>query len=315
VRISVIGLGKLGKPILDTFSEKFETVGIDKTQKDCNYDDLGEISFVVVPTPSDKNGRFTSKYVEDVLKEIKFKHIVAIVSTLYPGETDRLQKKYPHLNLIYNPTFIALGTVAYDFTHPDILLIGSTDHNAYELLMSIYTPILMGKVTICPMTPLEAEITKLALNCYITTKITFANQIGNLCAKLGADHKKVLNAVGSDNRVGTKYFKAGLGYGGPCFPRDNIALSKFFEDNKRNPALFKTVHDLNNLQILEIINQVLKQKPKVVGFSGLSYKSGTDVDEKSQLKAIYNILKRAGIKVKIGKGDVNLDWSGICGQL
>jgi UDPglucose 6-dehydrogenase len=309
MKISVIGLGKLGKPILETFSERYETVGIDLGD---SFKDLGEISFIVVPTPSDKSGRFTSKYVEDVLKKIKHKHTVAIVSTLYPGETDRLSKKYPHLTLAYNPTFVALGSVKHDFTHPDILLIGCHDYVVIEKLMAIYTPILFGKVTICQMKPLEAEITKLSLNCYITTKITFANQIGNICEKVGADYNKVLYAVGSDNRVGTKYFKSGLGYGGPCFPRDNIALSKFFEDNKRSPALFKTVDALNTAQILEIISRILKKRPQVVGFSGLSYKEGTDVDERSQLKAIYNILKRSGIKVKIGKGDINLDWSGIC---
>lgn len=308
MKLSVIGLGKLGRPILEVFSEKFETIGIDLGD---SYKDLGDISFVVVPTPSDDTGRFSSEHVENVLRQIEAPHQVVIVSTLFPGETDRLQKKYPHLDIIYNPTFIALGTVARDFTNPDILLIGTNNVNNFSILSSIYAKVFKTTPKECFMKPLEAEITKLALNCYITTKITFANQIGNLCYKVGADSSVVLKAIGSDSRVGNKYFKAGLGYGGPCFPRDNIALSKYCEDQRVKNHLFNIVDTLNNLQSMEIYSRILKMNPKTVGFKSLSYKDGTDVEERSQLKAIYDQLKELGVNVVIGKGDVNIDWEGI----
>lgn len=308
MKISVIGLGKLGKPILEVFSEKFDTIGIDIGD---SFKDLGDISFVVVPTPSDENGRFTSKYVENVLDQIKIKHKVVIVSTLFPGETDRLQKKYPHLDLVYNPTFVALGSVRHDFTHPETMLIGSHDPMDYELIAGIMIKVVYGGFYIAGMKPLEAEIAKLALNCYITTKITFANQIGNLCYKVGADASKVLKAIGNDSRIGEKYLKAGLGYGGPCFPRDNIAMSKFFLDNSKDPALFKAVHDLNGWQVWELLGRLRKWKGATIGFSGLSYKKGTDVTEESQLKAIHDILQILGYNVKVGRGDVNVTWEGI----
>ena len=309
MRISVIGLGKLGKPIFNVFKENgYKVTGIDLYDP---YKDLGEISFVVVPTPSKKDNKFISEYVENVLDKIKEKHIVAIVSTLMPGETDRLQKKYPHLTLVYNPTFVALGSVKHDFTHPDFILIGGNDKEAVKLVEKILLSVCFIKNGFAIMTPLEAEIAKLTLNCYITTKITFANQIGNLCYRLGIKPDNILEAVGRDRRVGSEYFKAGLGYGGPCFPRDNLALSAYMKDNGMIPELAKTVNSLNNLQIYEMVGRVIKLKPKIVGFESLSYKEGTDCEEYSHLKAIYTQLKERGYKVRIGKGDVTLDWRGL----
>jgi len=308
--ISVIGLGKLGRPISEVFKKNgYRVIGIDIGD---SYGVLGDITFVIVPTPSEKNNKFTSCYVDDVLNQIKQNQIVAIVSTIMPGETDRLQKNYPHLTLLYNPSFVALGSVAYDFTHPDFVFIGGYSEPAIKSLKSIYRKILKTKPQFAILTPLEAEIAKLALNCYITAKITFANQIGNLCYRLGIASDNVLGAIGKDSRIGSKYFKAGLGYGGPCFPRDNLALSEYFWDKSITPTLFKTIHSLNGNQVYEIIQRIEELHPKTVGFSGLSYKEGTDVEEWSQLKMIYDKLKALGYDVRIGKGDVNLDWEGIC---
>ena len=327
--ISVIGLGKLGLPIATTFAENdYKVIGIDiglggticrkigykiiNIHIGESYKNLGNIIFVVVPTPSMIDDKFTSKIVEDVLDKIKKKQIVVIVSTLMPGETNRLQKKYPHLTLIYNPTFIALGSVAYDFTHPDFVLIGSKNRKATETLQTIYNKILKVEPHFAVLMPLEAEIAKLALNCYITTKITFANQIGNLCYRLNIKPNNILNTIGMDSRIGNKYFKAGLGYGGTCFPRDNLALSAYCNENNFNPTLFKCIDFLNRLQELEIVERIEKLNPKIVGFKSLSFKKGIDITECSPLKEIYEILKNRGYKVKIGKGDVNLDWGGIC---
>lgn len=320
ITISVIGQGKLGKPIADAFEENdYKVIRIDTNRRlgHCTTcAKLGDITFMVVPTPSQDNDKFSSEYVERVLAKINKKQIVVIVSTLYPGETDRLQEKYKHLTLIYNPTFVALGSVMFDFLHPDFILIGGRNKKAIELLKSIHRTILFAphNVRFAVMTPLEAEIAKLTLNCYITTKITFANQIGNLCYRVGIKPDTILNAVGMDSRIGNKYFKAGLGYGGTCFPRDNLAMASYMWDNCLTPTLNKIVDCLNQDQVNEVVNRIVDLKPKSVGFRSLSFKEGTDVTECSQLKAIYDNLKMMGYKVKLGKGEVNLDWGGIIGQ-
>lgn len=323
--ISVVGLGKLGLPLSNVMAEKYEVIRIEKRGFKpktnivwtTSYDELGDITFIIVPTPSLPNGKFSSRYVEEVLERIRQKQRVVIVSTLYPGETERLQKLYPYLTIYYNPTFVALGQVYNDLICPNFILIGASKGTG--VLKGIWNSVCHLKPKFAVLSPLEAEITKLALNCYVTNKITFANQIGNLCYKLGVSGEKVCEAIGTDKRIGNYYFKPGLGYGGPCFPRDNIALSAYLEDNKLNPALFRTVNKLNEWQIDEIVNRMIverikKGKPVSMGFEGLSYKRGTDNSEYSQLKEIYQRLKAMGYKVKVGKGEVNINWEGITNE-
>ena len=306
--ISVIGQGKLGKPIADVFSKYFKVNRFDKGDSLRN---LGDMVFVVVPTPSEITGAFSSLEVENVLSQIKHPQRVVIVSTVMPGETDRLQKKYPKLTLLYNPTFVALGSVKEDFTYPDFVLIGGKDKKAINMLQIIHQTIAHNP-EFCVMSALEAEIAKLTLNCYITAKITFANQIGNLCERLDIKPDKILNAVGKDSRIGNKYFKAGLSYGGPCFPRDNVAMTWYMYNHGIQPKLQETVHELNKEQIEEMIYRIHKINPKSIGFKSLSYKEGSDITEESHLWYIYEALKAEGYKVKKGKGEVNIDWGGIC---
>ena len=303
--ISIVGLGKLGKPIYGVLRKHYNVIGLDKGD---SLKILGNLTFIAVPTPS-IHYKFTSEYVEDVLKKIKGTQAIAIISTLMPGETDKLQKKYPNLNLIYNPSFVALGTVAKDFTHPDFVLIGSNKN--VDFLKQIYITICPKKPKFCVLTPLEAEIAKLTLNCYITTKITFANQIGNLCYRAKVSSESILKTVGSDSRVGNKYFRAGLGYGGPCFPRDNLAMSAYMIDNGLDPVLNRAVHNLNENQVDEIINRIEATGAYNIGFENLSYKKGTDIMEESHLKKIFDILKTRGYGVAIGKGDVTVGFNGI----
>lgn len=342
--ISVIGLGKLGLCIACIFAEHFKVIGIDTNEKHINalisgtnpikekgldllfkdnrknitftnsFEDLGDIVFVIVPTPSIADNTFTSAYVESALQEIGTKKTVVIVSTVMPGETMRMQKKYPQLNLIYSPTFIALGSVIADFICPDFILMGTDSKKDLENVSEIYKKACAGYSDITVLSTLEAEIAKLTLNCYVTAKITFANQIGNLCYRLGITADNILKAVGQDSRIGNLYFKAGLGYGGPCFPRDNLAMIAFMKKMNANPRLLQTVHSLNYEQIKEFVDRVIKLKPTTVGFEGISYKSGTDITEQSQLAKIKSILGNKGYRTIIGKGDVNVGWEGIKGE-
>lgn len=309
-RVRVVGLGKLGGPIAGVF----QLAGFKVSPIDINVGDWSkkaDITFIVVPTPSKEDGSFTSEYVEKVLDMMKDPQDVAIVSTLSPKSTGDLANKYPHLRLAYNPTFVALGSVVKDFTHPDFILIGCRHQDLIKKLMVVYRRIIKNP-KFAVMTPLEAEITKITLNCYITNKITFANQIGNVCWQLGIKPDNILNAVGMDSRVGNKYFRAGLGYGGPCFPRDNRALATFMKENGGDPTLFDTIDELNKNMVGEILSRLSESKGMTIGFKSLSYKDGTDCTECSQLLELHDLLKQLGYKVKIGKGEINIDWSGIC---
>lgn len=335
--ISVIGLGKLGLCIACVLAKDFKVIGIDNNEKHINdlrfginsiketnldkwyndyrknitftnrYDNLGDITFIIVPTPSLENHKFTSFSIEEVLLKIHKKQIVIIISTIMPGEINRLQKQFPHLILYYNPTFIALGNVIKNFRNPDFILIGADKKKGLKELKNIYNKICFKIPEFIILLPIQAEIAKLALNCYITTKITFANQIGNLCYRLGISANNILKAIGRDRRIGNEYFKAGFGYGGGCFPRDNLALSAYFSEMKVMPTLFQTIHNLNKQQVNEITNRIIELNPKSIGFESLSYKKGTDSEECSQLKEIEDRLAKKGYKTIIGKGEVNLN--------
>ena len=129
--------------------------------------------------------------------------------------------------------------------NPDIVLIGEDTKEAGDIIEEINLSVAKNDTKVFRMNPISAEITKISLNCYVTMKIAFANSIGDLCIESGAEYERVLEAIGSDSRVGNKYFKYGYGYGGPCFPRDNRALGIFSKDMDRK-VVFSKVTDISN---------------------------------------------------------------------
>lgn len=209
-----------------------------------------KITFVTLPTPSLNNGKFSLKYLynffqslknyKDVIK--KNKQIIIIVSTINPGDmsekisiylSNLLNLKYNQdFFLIYNPEFIALGSVLRDLFNTDFVLIGSENNRKSLLLKSIYLKF-YGKNfidKIFTMSSLDAEISKIAFNAFTTMKITFANQIGLLAKKNSKiNPNNILSCIGTSKRVSNYYFKKGIPYAGPCFPRDNLAYAKFFK--------------------------------------------------------------------------------------
>ena len=149
------------------------------------------------------------------------------------------------------------------------------------------------------MTPLEAEITKISINGYVTTKISYANMLSDLCDTLGADKKVVLNAIGSDKRIGTKYFNPGNSYGGPCFPRDTLALKQLLEQNSVNSDLLKATHLYNQIHTEIIVKSLLKQNLDEYVIQNLCYKDNCKVpiiEESANLK-IAKLLVENGKKV------------------
>ena len=278
-----------------------------------------QITFVVVATPSEADGSFSNEQLEEALKEIARVikeedeyHLVVITSTVMPGTTEHVarfiledvsgKKCGIGFGLAYNPEFIALGSVIHDVLNPDFILIGEVNKKDGEILEEMYKKICENNPPVARMSPMNAEIAKIALNCYVTMKISFANSLASICEQVeGADADVITNAIGMDSRIGRKYLRGGLGYGGPCFPRDNIAFGALARKVGVKPKLAEMVDEVNRDQvkrIVEIARSQLKPESKV-SILGLSYKPSTSVVEDSQAIDITESLLRSGYRVTV----------------
>ncbi|MEN6334688.1 MAG: nucleotide sugar dehydrogenase [Phycisphaerales bacterium] len=278
-----------------------------------------DITMITVPTPSNPDGRFSNASVEAVLAKIAPSlrakntfHIVGVVSTVMPGTSERVFK--PALEsmtgkvcgrdfgLLYNPEFVALGSVIHDFLHPDLLLIGASDDRSGQVARELYSSVVESDPCYAVMNLTNAEITKLSLNCYVTMKISFANELAAICERIpGADVDVVTTAIGADARVGRKYLKGGLGFGGPCFPRDNLAFQRCAEDAGTRAHLSPRVVEVNR----EIVDRLLAMVSEyvlpgsTVALLGLSYKPGTHIVEESQPVMLARRLLDSGYIVRM----------------
>jgi nucleotide sugar dehydrogenase len=271
-------------------------------------DDI-DLIFIMVATPSKADGTYDHQQVDRVVKNLeKFGKVkknvqLAIGCTTMPGYCDDLQQRLAPLNyaVSYNPEFIAQGTVIHDQQYPDQVLIGEANEEAGDLLQSVYQKMCLNEPTYCRMDRLSAEICKLATNCFLTTKISFANSIGDLARKVGADEEKILSAIGSDSRIGSKYLNYGFGYGGPCLSRDNRALGIYADSREFDLKLSKAT-DAVNQQHLEFQFEGWKTRypeGSEVVFDHVSYKKGSVSIEESQQLALAVRLAQAGRQVII----------------
>jgi UDPglucose 6-dehydrogenase len=206
----------------------------------------------------------------------------------------------PDLGLCYNPEFIALGSVVRDMLRPDIILIGESDRKAGDALEAIYRASTESEPEFHRMNLVNAELTKISINTYVTTKISYANMIADMCDHLaGADADVVTRAVGGDSRVGRKYLKGAVGYGGPCFPRDNKAFAALGRKLGVNAELAEATDKINEHQIARLTGAVeaLAQPGATIALLGMSYKPDTAVIEESQGVALAGILARQGYRV------------------
>ena len=260
-----------------------------------------EATFIVVGTPSEPGGGFSLQYVLPTCEAIgralgtkKEFHLVVLTSTVMPGSTggevkaalERFSGKRcgRDFGLCYSPEFIALGTVIRDFYNPDFLLIGESDRRSGDMLADIYKQVCKNSPAISRMNFINAEITKLAVNTYITTKISYANMLARLCEKLPeADANVVTDALGLDTRIGPKYLKGAVSYGGPCFPRDNRALAALASRVGASSGLAEATDLFNRAQIKSIADIVRTHYSgrDSVGILGLTYKPNTDVVEEA----------------------------------
>jgi UDPglucose 6-dehydrogenase len=183
---------------------------------------------------------------------------------------------------------------------PDMLLIGESDRRAGDLLEAVYRQVCDMSAPVQRMNLVNAEITKIAVNTYVTTKITYANMLSGICERLpGADVEVVTSAIGLDSRIGRKYLQGALGYGGPCFPRDNVAFAQLANQVGARADLAEATHRLNDHQIDRLLETTVRglASGAAVGVLGLSYKPDTSVIEESQGIELVRRLSGAGYKV------------------
>lgn len=250
------------------------------------------IIFVVLPTPSLPDGKYNHSYIENLIEQLKLigpfqdqKHLI-ICSTTMPGYCKSLYDRLENINckVSYNPEFIAQGSIIKNQKYPDMVLIGCEDEKLADSLSDIYKQICENDPKIHIMDIVSAEITKLALNCFITTKIAYANMVGDVCKKIGADEKKVLECIGEDSRVGKKYLNYGFGYGGPCFPRDNRAFYLAAKENGIEAIISQSTDISNKLHLEYQVENFIKENKnlKEITFGPISYKPNTTIIEESQ---------------------------------
>ena len=351
MNISVIGLGKLGAPLAAVFARKGHTVlGVDMDTRPVRLINEGkapvfepglneliqesrmrlsattdyqaaisntEVTFIIVPTPSDSHGGFSLRYVLMAAKSIgealrrkdKF-HLIVLTSTVMPGATG--SEVLPILEscsgkrcgsdfgLCYNPEFIALGSAIRDMLNPDFILIGESDSRSGEKLMTLQKGVCDNDPPVTRMNFINSELTKLAVNTFVTTKISYANMLAGMCERLpGADVDIVTSALGLDSRIGNKYLKGALGYGGPCFPRDNIAFAQLARRLGSQAVLAEATDRLNRMQIPRLAEIILARLPHdgKVGILGLAYKPNTDVVEEAQGMELARYLISRGVSL------------------
>ena len=279
-----------------------------------------DASFFIVPTPSLPDGSFANEYLiramqplARALKEVGKKgHVFVCSSTTTPGACR--QVIIPMLEqhtagvcgtdfgFCYNPEFIALGNVIQGLLAPDLVLIGESDARTGDLLEGLYQRYNTNEPHIARMSVTSAELAKISLNSYITMKISFTNQLRMIAEQYAdADIHAILDAVGSDSRVGRKYFRAGLSYGGPCFPRDNRLVSYAARQVGLTAPLAEASDCVNETTNQQIARQVLEclTPGDTVAVLGMAYRPGTWIMEESAGLQIAQTLKQSGCRVLV----------------
>ncbi len=352
-KCSIIGLGKLGCSMAAAIASRgIEVIGVDINQRTVELLNSGhapvqetnlekviqenklrlhatlsheeavhnsDISFVIVPTPSDERGAFSLQYAKwafrkigQALAEKENYHLVVLTSTVLPGSTrygllsilekESGKKCGPDFGLCYSPEFIALGSVIQDFLNPDFTLVGEFDERSGTVLEDCYGQIMLNSPPCKRMSIENAELTKVALNTYVTTKITYANMLAELCEQIpGGDVDIVTDAIGTDSRIGREYLTGALGYGGPCFPRDNVALSFIAIELGTKAELAETTHSANQALVGKFMKRFLNKidRNKTIAVLGMAYKPYSHVIEESHSVFLARALANAGFRVVV----------------
>jgi len=287
-----------------------------------------KVIFIAVGTPSNNDGSASLKQIEEVAQQIatslnEYKVIVN-KSTVPIGTSAKIKeiisknqnviarseatKQSQHslnsssFDVVSNPEFLREGSAVYDFTHPDKIVIGTTSPKALRIMQEIYRPLYLIDTPFVITNPETAELIKYACNAFLATKITFINEIANLCDKVGADVHQIAKAMGLDGRISPKFLHPGPGYGGSCFPKDTEALYHFASTCGYDFKLLKGVISANKRQRELMIEKIKLHlgglKGKTIGILGLSFKQNTDDIRKSPAIDIINLLLKEGTHIR-----------------
>jgi len=271
-----------------------------------------EVILLCLPTPQDEDGSADLKYILGVADDIGkifqkepyigYKVIVD-KSTVPVGTSDKVKKTIKKhtpnfdFDVVSNPEFLREGMAVEDFMKPERVVIGTSNEKAKKILDELYEPFVRSGNPIFFMDEKSAEMTKYAANSFLATKISFMNEIANLCELTGAEVDKVRRGIGSDSRIGKRFLFPGIGYGGSCFPKDVIALINTANENKYDFKILKSVYDINKKQVELFFNKIKNHYNKNIGGKhfavwGLAFKPNTDdVREAPAISLIKKLLK------------------------
>lgn len=269
-----------------------------------------DILFVVVPTPSTIDYKYDHSAIDLVISELKsfgvqeVRKDLVINCTTFPGYCQSISDDLQKFNYFvsYNPEFIAQGSIMRDQVFCDNVLIGSPDTVAINKIKDIYKSFVKSDPIYNVMSCTEAELTKLSVNCFLTTKISYANMIGDIALRYNCNPDVILGAIGTDSRIGKKYLGYGFGFGGPCFPRDNRALAKCATEVGIVAEISLATDKMNELHLDYQIENFVKNNPNKnlpVKFEYLTYKRESVLLEESQQLKFAIRLKKLGYRIEI----------------
>ena len=270
--------------------------------------------FIAVGTPSRRgDGHADLSYVfaaaEEIARSLQGYTVIVDKSTVPVGTGDEVERVIrqaaPEADfaVVSNPEFLREGAAIEDFKRPDRVVIGSDDPRALEVMRDIYRPLAIGRSPIVEMGRRAAELTKYAGNAFLATKITFINEIADLCEKVGADVQDVARGIGLDGRIGSKFLHAGPGYGGSCFPKDTLALLKTAQDYEAPQRIVEAVVSVNDQRKRAMGRKVIAAcggdvRGKAICILGLTFKPNTDDMRDSPAIAIIQTLQDAGASIR-----------------
>jgi UDPglucose 6-dehydrogenase len=271
--------------------------------------------FIAVGTPSRRgDGHADLSYVfaaaEEIVAALEGPAVIVTKSTVPVGTGDEVERIVERIapekgiKVVSNPEFLREGAAIEDFKHPDRVVVGSEDEGASEVMRGIYRPLSLNQSAPVMFTGRRtAELIKYAANAFLAVKITFINEIADLCEQVGADVQEVSRGIGMDNRIGRKFLNAGPGYGGSCFPKDTLALLKTADDNETPLRIVEATVQVNDQRKRAMGRKVIKAmggevRGKTVAILGLTFKPNTDDMRDAPSIAIIQTLQDAGASVK-----------------
>ena len=271
-----------------------------------------QVIFLALPTPPGEDGSADLKYIlqvaEDLGPLLKDYAVIVDKSTVPVGTAEKVTAKIAEncnvdFDVVSNPEFLREGVAVEDFMKPDRVVVGTTSEKAKKIMESLYAPLVRQGNPVIFMDEKSAELTKYAANSFLATKITFMNEIANLCELLGADVDAVRRGVGTDSRIGKRFLFAGIGYGGSCFPKDVQALEKSSQGVDYDFGILKSVMSVNEKQKVKLVPKIKEHfngdlNGKTIALWGLAFKPYTD--DIREAPALYNIdeLTAAGANVR-----------------